>query len=356
MKPQAKGKRFGIEKAYARVCKGLCERISQKRRETKIYPSLEFAGVSQDFDIWLGKRMLVVILAGIIGLLMPLTLGKYFGFVEFLNPIDLLLPAGFSILLAVAFAALTAAMFYLHHYYVVEGRAAMVEEILPDFMMLVSSNVNAGMTPFSAFRASARKEFGPLSEEIRIAAAKSLGTRSFSSALKQMSVRIKSKILEETISFFSQAMKSGGKLTKLLETGAMDLRQTQEMKKELQSSTKMYVIFVAFVIVIATPLLLAVSIQFLNMITAIQGESAVDVSGDVGGVAFLSSEMNIKPDFMQNMSYLLLFGNAILASFFIGVIGQGKAKMGLKYAPIIFLASLAAMLASNAVLGQFLGI
>ena len=79
-------------------------------------------------------------------------------------------------------------------------------------------------------RAGARKEFGPLSEEIKVAAAKSLGTKSFGAALKQLSRSIKSKTLEETVSFFSQAMKSGGRLAMLLQTSALDLRRTQEMK------------------------------------------------------------------------------------------------------------------------------
>ena len=128
------------------------------------------------------------------------------------------------------------------------------------------------------------------------------------------------------------------------------------MKKELQSSTRMYVLFVAFVIIIATPLLLAVSIQFLGMIASIQAESNVGLGSEVGSVAFLSAEMAITPEFMMNVSFLLLLGNALLAGLFIGVIGQGKAKMGLRYSPLIFIACIVALFGSNLVLGQFLGI
>lgn len=340
-------------KGYERVCKGLCERIPQKKREAKVFPWLKFAGVRENYDVWLGKRMAMVILATVIGFLIPLTIGRYFFLLDFS---DLLVPLLAALGMGIGFGVITAVMFYLHLYYVIEGRSAMVEDVLPDFMMLVGSNINAGMTPFSAFRAGARKEFGPLSEEIKIASAKSLGTKSFSAALKQLASRVKSQSLVETISFFSQAMKSGGKLTKLLESGALDLRRTQEMRKELRSSTKMYVMFVAFVIVIATPLLLSVSIQFLSMVANIQGESSIGLSDEVGSVAFLATEMSITPDFMLSASYFLLFGNALLASLFMGVIDQGKAKMGLRYAPVIFIASVAGLLIANSVLSQFLGI
>jgi len=325
-----------LEKGYERLCKGVCEIIPQKKRQAKVFPQLEYAGITQNFDVWLGKRIILIALAGLIGFLFPLTVGKYFVLLEFLT---LAMPVLIAIGLGAAFGISAAIIIYLHLYYTIEGRAAIVESILPDFLLLVASNIMAGMTPFSAFRAGARKEFGPLSEEIKVASVKSLGTRSFAAALKQLTKKIKSKTLEETVSFFSQALKSGGKLTKLLETSALDIRQTQEMKKDLASSVRMYVMFVAFVIVIATPLLLGVSIQFLQMVSSVQAEQVFEGGAGISGAEFLSTELNIKPEFMINISYLLLAGNALLASLFIGVIDRGKAKMGLRYAPAILVAS-----------------
>ena len=195
-----------LDSGYERICKGLCEFVPQKKREAKVFPLLEYAGINENFDVWLGKRMLLAMFAFVIGFLLPMTVGKYFGLLEFL---ELGIPIAISVASGLALMVGTALMFYLHLYYMIEGRSSMVEEILPDFLMLVASNINAGMTPFSAFRAGARKEFGPLSDEIKIASTKSLGTRSFASALKKLSRRIKSRVLDETISFFSQAMKGG---------------------------------------------------------------------------------------------------------------------------------------------------
>ncbi|MBN1940658.1 MAG: type II secretion system F family protein [Candidatus Diapherotrites archaeon] len=339
---------------YERFCKRICERIPQAKREKKYFPMLAYAGIKEDFDFWLGKRMLFTMLVAIIGFLLPWTIGKYFGLIEFdlgfITPIPLIASVG----LGIALAIIALLLFYLGLYYRIEGRTTMAEAILPDFLMLVASNVNAGMTPFAAFRSSARKEFGPLSEEVKLAAAKSLGTESFQLALKRLSLRIKSKVLEETIAFFSQTLKSGGHLSKLLETSATDLRQTQELKKELISSTRMYVIFVAFVIVIGAPLLLAVAVQFLDMISAIQAESTI-ANADLGAVSFLSTELLITPEFMRMVGYALLIGNAILSSMFIGVISNGKAKMGLQYLPAILIASAVVFTVFGFVLSGFLG-
>ncbi len=338
---------------YERVCKTVCEIVPQERRVAKVFPKLKYAGIKENFDVWIGKRMILVFFAGVIGFLLPLALGRYFAFLDFSA---FVMPLFEAIGLGIAFALAAVLAVYLHLYYTIEGRASMVEAILPDFLMLVASNISAGMTPFSAFREGARKEFGPLSEEIKIASAKSLGTKSFGLALKQLTVKINSKILRETVSFFAQSLKSGGKLSKLLETSALDLRRTQEMKKDLASSTRMYIMFVAFVIVIATPLLLGVSIQFLEMISTVQGEQLSQGSQGISSVTFLSSELNVKPAFMLNLSYILLTGNAILASLFIGVIGGGKAKMGLRYTPAILISSIIVFVFLEQILNSMFGI
>jgi len=351
-----------LDRPYRNTCNQLCEVVSQKKREKFVYPEIRFAGVKEDFDVWLGKRMLFSILGFIIGALLPWVIIKYYPIVDlsqvfFIESLNILVPVQLVILsisLAIFFGVTIIALFYLHLYYVIEARSAIAELVLPDFLMLVANNLNSGMTPFAAFRDSARKEFGPLSEEIKYASAKSLGAQSFTGALGELNKRIKSEQLEETISFFSQALRSGGHLSKLLETTANDLRQKLEMKKELISATRMYVIFVIFVVVIATPVLLAISVQFLAMISSIQLQSAGGSSG-FASMGFLDSELDISADFMVSMAYLLLAGSSILSSAFVGVLSSGKAKMGLKYVPLLLIASLIVFSIAGTLLSGFLG-
>ncbi len=352
---------------YERISKSIAEKaLAEGGRKDFIYRQLRFGGISEDYDFWVGKKMLLALLFGVIGFLIPWTLPKYFGLLPFgladiisLDPLGivslqpLVMPALFSVVMAPVFMAIVLGAVYLHLYYMIEGRTRFVEEILPDFLLLVASHINAGMTPFSAFRNAARKEFGPLSEEIKIATSKSLGTQSFSQALKELSNRLNSRVLKETIWFFSQAMRSGGKLSKLLETTAFDLRQTQEMKEELYSSTRMYVMFVAFVVVIGAPMLLSISIQFLDMISEIQAQNPV-VGGTAGtSVGFLGSELSITSEDVYVIAYALLMGNAILASMFMGVLNTGKPLLGVKYTPAMAIASIIMFFIARVVLSGF---
>ena len=243
-------------------------------------------------------------------------------------------------------------IYYTVMLYFIQSRAKMVEEVLPDFLYLISNNISAGMTTVSAVSNSARKEFGLLSEEIKIAISKSMGSESFTDSLKELNNRIDSQMLKETISFFTESIKSGGKLAKLLENTANDLRQRQELKNELKSSTKMYVMFVLFIILVATPLLLAISVQFLHTIENLQGDGPKNLDSQV---AFLGGDLLISPEFMQFMGYLILFVNSLLAGLFLGILMESKATQGTKYFPIIFIVSIILFSLGNLILPRFLG-
>lgn len=221
-------------------------------------------------------------------------------------------------------------------FYRVEGRRDKVEKILPDFLLLVASNVRAGSTPFSAFRSAAIPQFGVLSDEVRTATAKSLGSQSFESALSEISSRVKSRVLLEVISLFSQSMKQGSNFARLLETLAFDLRRSHELQKELLANTKVYVLFVGFVVVVATPILLSISVQFLRMAQYIQDQSLTAVSS--GSV--LNLVLTVTPDFMVMAAVLLLVGNALLASLLMGLLKRGRLSLGLTYFPILLVVSL----------------
>ena len=78
-------------------------------------------------------------------------------------------------------------------------RAKFVEEILPDVLLLISSNMRSGMTPDRAIMLSAREEFGPLEKQIREVAKIAMSGVGLDVALRTIYENIKSKRLERTI-------------------------------------------------------------------------------------------------------------------------------------------------------------
>jgi len=323
--------------------------------EHKVKKWLVYAGSKDDERIWAGTRLFFALLVGIIGLQLPnsvLPLINYFLGVDIqFVGIYLILVSLISGIFGFLF---TIGIFYLHISYAIDGRKKMVESILPDFLFLVGNNLKSGMTPFYAFRSAVRPEFGPLSEEIRIATKKSLGVSSFSDSLNKIAKRIDSKVLEDTTRFFAHALRSGGKLAQLIETSAMDIKQTNKLRRELISSTKMYVLFIIFVVLIASPILLAVSVQFLTILTSIQTDVALNGAA-AAQVGLAGGGISIEPEFMQQLGFVLIASNAILASVFIGVISGGKIRDGLKFAPVLAIGGIIVFNLTISIVGVLIG-
>ncbi|MEI7961598.1 MAG: type II secretion system F family protein [archaeon] len=325
-----------------------------------VKPSLNYAGSKDDARRWLGLRIFISTLVGGILFLFPFSvfpllnvifdLEIYFEF-----PFNLLVMIG----LGIAGFVFAMTIFYLHISYVIDGRKKMVENILPDFLFLVGNNLRSGMAPFYAFRSAVRPEFGPLSEEIKIATQKSLGLESFSDALKNIGLRINSKVLSDTTKFFASALRSGGHLAQLIETTASDIKQTNRLKKELVTSTRMYTLFILFVVIVASPMLLAVSIEFLNILSGVQKETAGTNSGvdpTAGGqIGFTSTPIGITSEFMTIIGYFLVIVNSLLASIFIGILGGGKIREGVKYAPLMAIAGLVLLTIFTSAIGGLVG-
>lgn len=314
------------------------------------------AGLDEDGPTWLANTLILSILLAIAGATTLFLVHETVN--QWIAPIvsDVTLTRETSISLGAIIGFVIGIIFLtLSLYYRIENRRKKVEEVLPDFLLLVAGNIRAGMTSFSAFKSSTRPEFGALSDEIRTVTTRALGTESFGNVLSGVSARIKSKSLSETVRFFLQAVRSGGKIAQILESSSADLRRTQDLKKELVSNTRTYVIFVAFVMVIATPLLMAVSVEFVSLITRIQTQNAfLTESAASTSAGFLGGKLSISPIFLESIAYVLLFGNAFLAGIFMGVIGEGKPLLGLRYTPIMFIVSMIAFAISRQILAGML--
>lgn len=325
--------------------------------QTRFLQRFCFSFIAKSIDEWSPFAGLEESAAELKGRVALLSLLVSLGFFLLYFPILIVLGISleFSVLLALAFVlflvvfVLTQWLFSLWLYYRVENRRHEVEKILPDFLLLVSSNIRAGSTPFASFRLSALPQFGLLSREVGFATAKSLGNQSFERALSDIASRVKSRLLNESVALFSQSMKQGSNLSRLLETIAFDVRRSQELQQEMLASTRMYVMFVGFIAVVATPVLMAISVQFLRIVQSIQNQSL-----EQGSTGVLSLSLSITPDFLLQASAVLLIGNALLASLLLGILQGGHARLGLKYFPVLAVASLALLVVFlNALSGLF---
>ncbi|MFA6328556.1 MAG: type II secretion system F family protein [Candidatus Micrarchaeia archaeon] len=327
----------------------------RERGKDKLGKLLGYAGIDTNPNIWFGSRLLAVLLFGIVGVLIPFSLFPYLDLKDF----GLLADTAFTTRLLVSFAfglafsLATALLFYMHLYYLINERAQRVDAILPDFLLIVSANLRSGMTPQAAFQSSARPEFGPLQTEIIYVSSISMGNESFSEALKELTTTIDSAILRRVVIFFENGLKAGGKLAYLLETSADEIRETEEMKRQMMINAKTYAVFVAFILILGLPLLLAISTQFMTVFSKVQGSIGnTGSTASIGGIS--SPKMNIDVKFINQLSYVLIIGNSIFTAILVGIISRGKVLFGLKYAPPLAFAALFFFLIFKTLIGGFL--
>ncbi|MEM3362284.1 MAG: type II secretion system F family protein [Candidatus Anstonellaceae archaeon] len=331
-----------------------------KQPNTTLAKMLTYAGITEPPQIWLGSRILTALIIAFLSSLAPLIISVVtktdlgFGIFPNLRVVYLI---GYMIIIFILVFFLVLTLFYLHLYYLIHDTTKRVEEVLPDFLLMIAANMHAGLTPFAAFQAAARPEFGPLEREVKKVAAYSLGTESFTEALNALTESIDSDILRRTIAFFENGLKSGGKLANLLETAAEEIRDLDELKKETVLNTKTYTIFLVFILVIGLPVLLGISTEFLSVFTTLQAGLNTSSSGGTQAIAsMIRPTVGLSAEFVNSAAFALIFLTSLFVSIFIGVIMEGKILYGIKYMPILAIGAYSVYFIVKTLLHGFLSV
>ncbi|MFH1222530.1 MAG: type II secretion system F family protein [Candidatus Micrarchaeota archaeon] len=233
----------------------------------------------------------------------------------------------------------------------VENRTNQMEAVLPDFLMLVSSNIKSGMPLDQAMWYSAKPEFGPLSDEVKTLVKSAFSGQSLETALDELAARFDSKPFERTILLIKQANATGGELTNVLERTAEDVRETIITRKEIAASLVMYEIFVIFAAVIGTPFLFSVGGKLIEVFEKISIHmpstgGLAPVYGPFSNMAF-GAPVITSTDFFW-FSIPTIFITCLISSFIVSAIRTGSRSQGMKYFPVMLaLAFLVYWLASS---------
>ncbi len=250
------------------------------------------------------------------------------------------------------------AVFFLMHGFLllaIERRAGFVENILPDALQLMAANSRAGYIPSRALLLSARKEFGPLTEAIRKSGKEMITGKSLEESLKIIPQNIKSNVLARTTRLIIEGVKSGGQFASLLEENAEDIRRIQAIKKDVKASIMMYTIFIGFAGCVGAPVLYALSSFLIG--TIVNLGSAVSVPEDFASkVRFVRfGGLELSPDFLLLFSMAAITVTAVFGSMIIGLIGSGKEKNGIKYAPVLLIMAIVIFFLTKMVIGNMFG-
>jgi archaellum biogenesis protein FlaJ (TadC family) len=239
------------------------------------------------------------------------------------------------------------------------SRAAKVEDVLPDFLSLVASNIRSGLTPDKALIVSARDEFGPLSDAVNKAGKNSLTGTPLDQVIASIGENIHSNVMEKTTHMIVEGLHSGGDMSELLEKTALDIRKFRAVRKEVNSIILNYVLFIVAAITFGAPMLYGVSTFLLDIMLKIKSkiggadmESLSSISGSTG---IFKGKLMLSPEAVALFSSAAIIITVFFGCMAVGAMYSGKRMDGLKYFPILTLVALAILFAVRAGLSMVLG-
>jgi flagellar protein FlaJ len=241
------------------------------------------------------------------------------------------------------------------HYVIVligDKRARITEEILPDALKLMASNIRSGLTPDKALMLSARSEFGPLEVQIRKAAKMSLSGISLKESLEVIPRNINSDILRRTIKLISEGISKGGDFSRLLDSIADDISRIRILQKEVRAQVMMYSIFIFFAATMAAPVLYSVSGHLVGIMADFTEEIGIEEIPKTKIMTLELGDFNISKEFLKTYSLTSLVLTSIFGAFLMAILKGGSEKDGLKYIPLFLLVSMGVYFLSRMIIGK----
>lgn len=231
-------------------------------------------------------------------------------------------------------------------------RKVTIEEVLPDYLQLVSANIRSGMPIDRALWYAVRPRFGVLAKEIEIVAKQTMSGEELDKALIGFSKKYNSPILERSINLLVEGLNAGGEIGNLLNKIASNIQESQILKKELGANVMSYVMFLTFSTVVAAPVLFGLSLQLLHITQGIMGNIDMPAGSNMGMPISLGGEPTISEQDFKIFAYTSLAVTSFFSSVIIATIRKGDVKAGVKYIPTFILISIVIFIIASKIMGK----
>ncbi|HHE36555.1 MAG TPA: hypothetical protein ENL16_01945 [Candidatus Woesearchaeota archaeon] len=218
-------------------------------------------------------------------------------------------------------------------------RTKLVEDMLPEYLALVSTNLKGGMNFEKSLWAAIKPEFGILAKEIGIVSKRVATGSDVGEALQEFSDKYDSPILRRSIDLIKGEIISGGRITGVIDNLVSDLKKTKALKAEMTAATLTYMIFMAVIVIVIMPALFALSKQLLGILLKFGARISTSLQA-AKTTMFTFSVANIDPYHFQLFSIAAISIIAVFSSMIISTIEKGDVKGGLKYIPLFLAGSI----------------
>jgi flagellar protein FlaJ len=196
-----------------------------------------------------------------------------------------------------------------------------IDEHLPDLFRSIVQAQEVGMTLPKALEEAAKRDYGPLTSELRKMTVQISWGSSFEEALIAFGRRVGTVLTQRTVPMIIEASRSGGHVEKVFDPMGKFIQTTILLEKERKTQTRPYIaiIYVALFVFLFTIVLL-----FKTFFTSVEGVSLFSMP--------TMSSTDLQRVFLHMTLIQGFFGGLVA-----GKMGEGSVSAGLKHSLIMML-------------------
>jgi flagellar protein FlaJ len=196
-----------------------------------------------------------------------------------------------------------------------------IDEHLPDLFRSIVQAQETGMTLPQALEETAKRDYGPLTAELRKMTAQISWGMSFEDALLALGNRVNTVLVQRTVPMIIEASHSGGRVEKVFDPMGKFIQTTLLLEKERRIQTRPYlaIIYVAFFVFLFTIILL-----FRSFFVSLEGSPIL-------GAAIMS------PSEMERIFFHMTSIQGFFGGLVAGKMGEGTINAGLKHSLVMML-------------------
>ena len=215
-----------------------------------------------------------------------------------------------------------------------------MEEMLPEYLQIVASNLRGGLTFENALWAAIKPRFRILSNEMAEVAKKVMTGFPVKRALVELSEKYDSPMLRHSVDLITSEIESGGNIADLLERIVEHLKEARTLKEEMSAAAVSYVIFISVIVVVISPLLFSLAynlmVVMLSFISNLSGATQ-----RVSGLPFTLTTGTVSPGDFRIFSVITIAAISFFSSIIVSTVEKGSVRGGIKYIPLFVFGSLA---------------